>query len=271
MVERLRKESCTLWVTRLRRPALRPVLPKRDSALGIAMDELQLTRDESRAIDQAAVDELGLSGLLLMENAAAGVCRLIRQDFADVGRMVILCGPGNNGGDGFAIARQLAAVGIESEVILVDAGKPLTHDCDFNRNVWTAAGYKVSDGTDLSVAAEVCSFLSSSDLIVDCLLGTGIRGDVREPFASVVNAINASRAKVLAVDVPSGLDCNTGTAVGSCVRADSTVTFVGIKTGFRQKSAAEFTGQLHVAHIGLPRRWVHNWLLRYRASQNQTE
>jgi len=102
--------------------------------------------------------------------------------------------------------------------------------------------------------------LTQEDWILDCLLGTGVRGQLRSPFSNIIEAINASSARVLAVDVPSGLDCDTGTADGACVRAEQTVTFVGMKRGFLQPSAADFTGTMTVAHIGVPLSWIRSWL-----------
>lgn len=219
-----------------------------------------LSRAASREIDAAAVSELGMTGPLLMENAARGVCDVVRQHFQHAGRIVIAAGPGNNGGDGLALARQLAACQLTSNVYLVSASRTLTDDAQFNLRILKAAGMGVAesdDGTDL--IADLLT-LEADDLIVDCLLGTGVRGAIREPFLQIVEAINQSVARVLAVDVPSGLDCDTGTAEGGCVVADHTVTFVGWKRGFQNPEAAQKTGRVTVAHIGLPDAWVSQWL-----------
>jgi NAD(P)H-hydrate epimerase len=108
------------------------------------------------------------------------------------------------------------------------------------------------------------SDLSANDWIVDSLLGTGIRGDLRPPFNTWVQEINASPARVLAVDVPSGLNCDDGTCGNDCVRADLTVTFVGTKRGFLAPTAAAYTGRVVVAHIGIPELWIHDWLQQRR-------
>ena len=101
--------------------------------------------------------------------------------------------------------------------------------------------------------------LSQHDLIIDALLGTGIRGTVRTPFFEIIQAVNESNAKVLAVDVPSGLDCDLGTPCGVCVRADRTVTFVARKIGFLVSDAQEFIGEVEVCHIGIPQEWLTRW------------
>lgn len=225
---------------------------------------LLLTRDEVRAIDRAAVDELGLTGPLLMENAARGVCDIVLQSGFPAGQVLILCGPGNNGGDGFALARQLAAWDVSSIVYLTTAGRELTPDCQFNRDVWRASDGAIYDGDDVPTARAALERLCRDDLIVDCLLGTGIRGAARTPFRELIAAANASAAAILAVDVPSGMDCETGTAAGECIAAARTVTFVARKSGFDNADAKRSLGDVEVAHIGLPHSWVRNWILRYR-------
>lgn len=223
-------------------------------------ESLVLSRSAARDIDAAAVSELGMTGPLLMENAARGICDVVRQHFQHAKRIVIAAGPGNNGGDGLALARQLAACHQTSNVYLVSASRSLTDDAAFNLQILQAAGIGVArseDGADL--IADLLT-LEADDLIVDCLLGTGVRGALREPFLQIAEAINQSVARVLAVDVPSGLDCETGAAEGTCVIADHTVTFVGLKRGFQNRSAAQKTGRVTVAHIGLPAAWVSDWL-----------
>lgn len=222
---------------------------------------LILTRDEVRGIDSAAVSQLKIPGLVLMENAARGVADVIHREYADVNRRLILCGYGNNGGDGLALARQLAAVGVSSEVVLIRAGKELSDDAAANLKTLEAANATVQE---FSGCADLPS-LTDGDLIVDCMLGTGVRGAVRSPFSEVVEWVCSSPASVLAVDVPSGMDCETGIAEGGCVKADRTVSFVGLKQGFTNPDAAALTGSVSVAHIGLPEDWVESRLALVRS------
>lgn len=231
-------------------------------------NKIVLSRDEVRAIDAAAVDELGLSGMLLMENAARGACDVLVQRF-QVERQpdsptVIVCGPGNNGGDGLAIARQLLAKGLPVDIHLLRGGKELSHDAAENLAILNRAGIEVREVTTPASLQQRLLQLSSQDVVVDCLLGTGVKGSPHEPFASIIRAINDSAARILAVDVPSGVDCELGTADGDCIRANWTVTFVGLKKGFLLNSAAQFTGEISVAHIGLPDSWVQAWLVAKR-------
>lgn len=230
------------------------------------IEVLWLSRDEVRQIDAAAIEELGLPGVVLMENAARGVSDLIRGEGLTNGRVILLCGPGNNGGDGFALARQLTAHDLPADVWLTTNGRQLTVDTEFNRRVWLASGHSVKNGDDIHALQAMLTELQSGDLVVDCLLGTGIRGAVREPYSEIIAAANASAASILAVDVPSGMDCESGASAGECIRAERTVTFVGMKTGFRNPAAQSFLGKTTVAHIGLPQNWIRNWLHRYRLS-----
>jgi len=225
-------------------------------------DEFVVSRQVARAIDAAAVSELGIPSLLLMENAARGVSDLIQRQFSNVENVLIVCGPGNNGGDGLAVARQLAANGVMTPVFLLRAGKSLTADAAANLQMLNAAGLKVTVRDEPNELIAAIRMMTTNDLIVDCLLGTGVTGEVRAPFDEVIAAINESAAAVLAVDVPSGMNCDTGTAAGLCIHANHTITFVGVKKGFQNSAARRFTGTVTVAHIGLPAEWVRRWLAK---------
>ena len=212
---------------------------------------------EIRQVDQDAVKELGIPSLMLMENAARGVCERIQQ--AGVWRSItIFAGPGNNGGDGLAIARLLAARGINAHVYLIRTGKDLSEDAACNYRFLAKCGIPVEEPS-LKVLQEFVASLSDQDLIVDAMLGTGTRGQLRSPFAELAEAINVSDAMVLAVDTPTGFECDTGLVNGPCVRADWTVTFVGLKTGFLRDSASQYTGVVWVSDIGIPLKWLRDW------------
>lgn len=227
-------------------------------------DDLLLTQHEVRAIDAAAVAELGITGMLLMENAARGVADTIRRRFADAGEILILCGSGNNGGDGLALARQLAAADTSAKVFLMSAADNLMADAESNLRILMASKLPVNLNSSFLYVTSAVRALKPDDLIVDCLLGTGVRGAVRSPMDQVIQSINQSQARVLAVDVPSGLNCDDGKVVNACVKADATVTFVAEKRGFRNPEARAYTGDVVVAHIGLPTRWVRSWVTMRR-------
>lgn len=210
-----------------------------------------------RRIDSAAVEELGIAGLMLMENAAHGASEVL-EGCHPAGKIIILSGPGNNGGDGLAMARLLAGDGIESEIYLVRAGKSLTSDAQSNLEFLYRSGIRVQEGDSESLKS-ILEGLTSDDWIVDALLGTGISGVLRTPFYEIVEAVNQSSARVMSVDVPSGLDADTGEACGVAVRANVTVTFVATKAGFRFAHAIPYLGRIEVRQIGVPLKWLSMW------------
>ena len=224
-----------------------------------------LTRDEVRSLDSAAVRLLGIPGLVLMENAARGLADRLQHLAADH-RVIVVCGSGNNGGDGLSLARQRAARGLLCQVLLVDQGKSLTPDAQSNLDALLNSGVDVSLNCRVDVSQRKFIKLTPQDWIVDCLLGTGLRGAAREPFPAWIRAINASPASVLAADLPSGLDCDTGLAEGDCVRATVTVTFAARKAGFLNPDSAKWTGEVVVEQIGVPQSWIATQLRAMRVS-----
>lgn len=207
-----------------------------------------LTRTESRAIDGRAIEEYGVPGVVLMENAGRGAAGLLVA-LGIHGRVVVCCGKGNNGGDGFVIARHLDNRGVPVRVLLFARPEELTGDAAVNYHIIERAGLPIVNGPALDVRAE----LAGAEWVVDALFGTGLSGPVRAPFDAIITAINDSGARVLAVDIPSGLDCDTGRPLGPTVRACHTATFVDLKKGFVEAWAREWLGKVHVIDIGAPR------------------
>lgn len=211
-----------------------------------------LSRNEVRDVDTRAIQRYGLPGIVLMENAGRGAAACLA-GLGVSGRVVICAGKGNNGGDGFVIARHLELFGIDVRVLLCCQPADLTGDAALNYHVLQQSGLA---GTVLGNTPDqslLRTELAGAEWIVDALLGTGTRGEIREPFFGVIAGINAAGRKVLAVDLPSGMDCDTGLPLGICARADHTVTFVSRKIGFDVPSAAMWTGKVHVVDIGVPR------------------
>ena len=138
------------------------------------------------------------------------------------------------------------------------AGKSLTDDAQSNLEFLLRSGISVQEA-DTRILQSVLAVLTPSDWIVDALLGTGVRGTLRSPFLEIVEAINHSAAPVLSVDVPSGLDADSGEPCGAAVRAEVTVTFVATKTGFRFPHALPYLGRVVVRQIGVPQRWLSAW------------
>src|SRR5262245_33899093 len=207
-----------------------------------------LTRAQVRELDRRAIDEFGVPGVVLMENAGRGAAEVLMRLNPERQLVFVHCGKGNNGGDGFVIARHLSIHQYPVFVVLHTDPNALIGDAAVNYEIISKSGLLLPPGHG--------AFQESSWWIVDALFGTGLSGPVSEPFRGYIAGINRDRdhgAKTLAVDIPSGLDCDTGEPLGPTVRAHHTVTFVAPKAGFTNPAAKEWLGELHVAHIGAPR------------------
>lgn len=208
---------------------------------------------QMREMDRRTIEEFGVPSLVLMENAALRVVDLIAERFGPLRgkRVVVVCGKGNNGGDGLAIARHLATrFGAEVTVWLALDPEAYSGDAAANYKMAQAFGLDVTrtrpfpGGRGVGVGA---------DILVDALLGTGIKGGVTGELTDYINAMNESARPIIAVDVPSGLDADTGKVEGACVKATLTVTFALPKFGLMVYPGAEYVGELVVADIGMPR------------------
>ena len=203
-----------------------------------------LNRQQCREIDRRAIEEYGMTGLVLMENAGRG-CVDVLERLGIGGPVVILCGKGNNAGDGFVIARHLLVRDYACWVYPTCPANELRGDA--------AANYKILSHFDVPFVSSLTQLDAiRADWIVDAMLGTGAVGEPRPPFDAAIDWMNAQSAKKLAVDVPSGLDCDTGQPATHAIRADHTCTFMAMKIGFTQPTAKPFTGEVHVCDIGIP-------------------
>ena len=206
-----------------------------------------LNRAQLQEIDRRSAAEYHLPTIVLMENAARGVADVAAGMIAVPGAAVlILCGGGNNGGDGLAAARHLRNRGFDISIgLIVD---PLRYKGD------ALIQWQIVKAMQLSTVAFKPERLFEEPplLIIDAMFGTGLTEAPRDPFADIADVINDSGIPILAVDVPSGLDCDRGEPTGACVRASRTVTFAASKVGFDNPMAAEFTGDVVVADIGCP-------------------
>ncbi|HEV2970941.1 MAG TPA: NAD(P)H-hydrate epimerase [Pirellulales bacterium] len=214
-----------------------------------------LNRQQVREVDRRAVDEYGISGLLLMENAGRGVTDKLCQFGVD-GLVVVCCGKGNNGGDGFVIARHLDLRRLAVQVLLFAEPDELTGDAAANFHILEKCEVPIAVLAEAADVARLEHEFAKAAWIVDALLGTGATGEPRPPYDAAIARINASGKQVLAVDLPSGLDCDTGQPAMNTIRATHTCTFVAVKPGFIVPGADEFTGQVHVLDIGAPRKLV---------------
>jgi NAD(P)H-hydrate epimerase len=210
-----------------------------------------ISRQQARELDRRAVDDYGMHSLMLMENAGRGVADMLCRLGVE-GRVVVCCGTGNNGGDGFVVARHLDLRGHNVHVVLCAGAAKLTGDALVNYRVLEKCGVPIS-AFDLTYLEQK---LAGAGWIVDALLGTGAKGEPRAPLDAVIDRVNAQSSRVLAVDLPSGLDCDTGQPARHTIAADHTCTFVAAKPGFLAPTAQPYLGTLHVLDIGAPRRLV---------------
>ncbi len=213
-----------------------------------------LTREEVRSIDRRAAGELGLPTLVLMENAGRGAAEFLREQAGEGCRVVIACGGGNNGGDGGVVARHLDAWGHAVQVVWFADADRLSGDAATQHEVLARAGIDQQVWPGPIEPERLDALFGGAGWIVDGLLGTGLVRPVKGPLKGVIEAINRSGRPVLALDLPSGLDADTGQPQGVAVRATATATFVAPKVGFTEAGAADHTGTVRVVEIGVPRR-----------------
>lgn len=209
-----------------------------------------LSRKESRDVDRRAVAELGIPSICLMENAGAGAAEIAREMLGVArGSVLCVCGSGGNGGDAMVVARHLAIAGIGVEIAHV--GPPPSGDAATQFAI--CAAMKLPR-RELRGETDVAALFARPRpaLLVDGLYGTGLARPLDALAASVVRAMNDCGAPILALDVPSGFDCDAGEPLGACVKASVTATFVARKIGFERASSREWTGEVRVVSIGAP-------------------
>ena len=215
-----------------------------------------MTRDEVRAVDAWAIHTLGVRGVVLMENAGRSCAELIEEKLRDKSdpKVCIFCGTGNNGGDGYVVARHLINRGLRVAVVVCGDRAKIKGDAKINLDILERMDQPIErlSPTDDSIADQIGRYTADAELLVDALFGTGLRGQLSEEYQRLIEGINACRCPILAVDIPSGLDCDSGEPLGAAIQADWTVTFVAVKKGFTSGGAAPYTGDIFVASIGVP-------------------
>ena len=208
---------------------------------------LLYTAAEARAVDTHAIETLGIAGIDLMRAAAAAAARVVRGRFAPARRIVVVCGSGNNGGDGYEVARLLLLGGREVRIVRV-ASRPAAGDAATTLADAIAAGVTVDECDD----GDLADLLADADLVIDALLGTGAAGAPTGAAERAIAAVRESGLPVVALDVPSGVDASNGEVSGVAIHADVTVAFHGDKLGLRVAPGRELAGRIVVVPIGIP-------------------
>ena len=211
-----------------------------------------VTAQEMRQIDQQTIEQIGIPGAVLMEHAGDAVVQAIRQHFSECQHVGIFVGKGNNGGDGLVIARQLAHAGQPIQIFLVSPPESFAGDALTNLQIVQNLDLPITLIFSENDLKQFKNQIASSDLIVDSIFGTGLRGGVHGFIGAVINYINELGRPVVAIDLPSGLSADTGLAEGACIQATYTVTMGLPKRGNLIHPGATLTGKLEVADIGFP-------------------
>jgi NAD(P)H-hydrate epimerase len=221
-------------------------------------EEPILSREQVRACDGVAIEQYEINGLVLMENAGGAAARYIQRVLRahDGNRAAIIAGAGNNAGDGFVVARHLVNEGIEVVVVICVDRERFRGDALSNLVILEHMQVPIKYLAPEAVGEAIQKVGGESDLLVDALLGTGTSGPPREPFRTAIETINQLDVPVVALDIPSGLDCDSGAPLGIAVKADHTVTFAAIKQGYSNPEAKQYTGEVILASIGIDVRYL---------------
>lgn len=225
-----------------------------------------VTAEEMRLLDQTAIEEYGIPGVVLMENAGLAVVRVVRDHFSGNmarRRVLIFAGKGNNGGDGFVVARHLANAGCDVKIFLLCKPEELQGDAQTNWKIVRKMNIRyqlILTERDLNV---VKVGLMYTELVIDGIFGTGFRGEAQGTVGKLIDLVNEAGKPVAAIDIPSGLEADTGRVKGPCIQARYTVTFGLPKVGLILEPGARFVGKLVTADISFPRELIRKQFNRY--------
>jgi len=204
-----------------------------------------LTVDQVREADRRCIEEIGIPSVVLMDNAGEAVFRELGE-----GPVGVVCGKGNNGGDGFVVARLALAAGFDTRVVLLALPEDITGDAAIFKTAYENLGGAVEVAREPDEVARAMESLEDCNTLVDAILGTGVTGEIRGTPAHAIAGF--PKGYTVAVDVPSGLNADTGEVCGMCIKADVTVTFQYRKRGFDEPAAEPWLGRIVVADIGIP-------------------
>lgn len=208
------------------------------------------TSEIMRKIDSYCINELKIPGIILMENAALKVIKNLELD--KYSSFCVICNKGNNGGDGFAVARHLHVLHKKVKVFLVGDLDGMSHDCKINYDILKKIGVNINKVGNIEDINDLRDSIEKSQVTIDAIFGTGISRNVEGIFDSVISIINENSKQIISIDVPSGFDSNTGKVLGNCVRANKTISFQLYKRGFLNYDTDSLTGRIVVEDIGIP-------------------
>ena len=213
-----------------------------------------VTASEMQEMDRKTIESFGIPGRVLMENAGRGATRILFKRFSGLSdkKVGVIAGRGNNGGDGFVIARYLAQKGIRVSVYLLATSSLVKGDAAANLKLLAPLNIPVIEIPDQNLFLKNKSSMLNQDIWVDAILGTGLKSDVKGYFKEIIEFINSLNRPVFAVDIPSGLNSDTGQPCGASIRAHTTATFAFAKTGHLLFPGADYTGNLEIIDIGIP-------------------
>ena len=213
-----------------------------------------VTANEMSKMDRETIELFGIPGRVLMENAGRGATRILLKRFGGLSdkKVGVIAGRGNNGGDGFVIARYLAQKGIRVSVYLLAVSSLVKGDAAANLKLLPHLNVPVIEIPDQNLFLKNSASMLNHDIWVDAILGTGLKSDVKGHFKEVIEFINGLNKPVFAVDIPSGLNSDTGRPCGACIRAHTTATFAFAKIGHLLFPGADYTGNLEIIDIGIP-------------------
>ncbi|WP_125153995.1 NAD(P)H-hydrate dehydratase [Clostridium rectalis] len=204
----------------------------------------------SKNIDKYCIEDLSIPSIVLMENAAIKIIKNI--DLSKFNSFVIICGKGNNGGDGFAVARHLHILNKNIEVFLIGGDNGLSKDCEINYRILKNMGIGVNSISNIEDIFNLRETLEKSDISIDALFGTGLTRKIEGIYNDVISVINENSKYIISIDVPSGFQSNTGKILGNCIRANKTISFELYKKGFLEYGSDKLLGDIMIEKIGVP-------------------
>ncbi|MFA6321357.1 MAG: NAD(P)H-hydrate epimerase [Candidatus Omnitrophota bacterium] len=213
-----------------------------------------VTAKQMKRMDAIATERYGIPASILMENAGRSACdeAVNMLSGSSAGRIAVICGYGNNGGDGFVCARHLVNRGYRIAVYMAGEKKNFSEESGMNYRILRKMSAPVKSVKGAAGILELKKGIAKCDLIIDAVFGIGLHGEIGEFYRKLFDALNKSKAPILSLDIPSGLDADTGKPLGCAIKADRTITFGLLKKGMANRTAHKFTGKISVGDISLP-------------------